>query len=388
MELATKLKGETVQTSIRKVGINPNHWYPLGWSDQLKPGKLQSAVVWQRSLVVYRDINGQVHALENRCPHRGVELHLGRVQGSGVACAYHGWVFDGITGQCTDIPYLPDDQKLPCAQVQSFPVQEKYGLIWVFPGDPDLADVQPLPDVPEYDDNDWLMIPITAHFKAHFSVCNENAMDVFHGFLHQDLQGWFNPVLLDLTATDASVHARYNVSYKGHLAKFLGLSESANEVTTLPISINYTYPHYASQLEGVSSVYLMRLPVDLSESRSFALFFFKVRLPQWFIRPLKPMVQKLIRTFMLQPFLNQDIEMMESEQQKYDAEPHRRFMEINPAIIALQRLIVRQYVQYMQQSNLSSDADLVYETMDEEAATSPNATTSDPLVKQTSTAGI
>ncbi|MEL6221943.1 MAG: aromatic ring-hydroxylating dioxygenase subunit alpha [Cyanobacteria bacterium J06627_8] len=358
MELATTLRGETVQTAIRKVGINPNHWYPLGWSDQLKPGDLKSAAVWQQQLVVYRDIDGRVHALDDRCPHRGVELHLGKVQGVGVACAYHGWVFDGDSGNCTNIPYLPPEQKLPCASVRSFPVREKYGLIWAFPGDPDLADDRLLPEVPEYDDNDWLMIPITAHFKAHFSVCNENAMDVFHGFLHQELQGWFNPTLLDLKATDSSVYARYNVSYKGHLAKFLGLSESANEVTTLPISINYTYPHYASQLEGVSSVYLMRLPVDLAESRSFAMFFFKIRLPQWLIRPFKPLLQRAIRRFMLQPFLNQDIEMMESEQKKYDAEPTRRFMEINPAIIALQRLIVRQYVQYMQQSNLSSEIDV------------------------------
>ncbi|MEB3210644.1 MAG: aromatic ring-hydroxylating dioxygenase subunit alpha, partial [Leptolyngbyaceae bacterium] len=211
MELATTLRGETVQTAIRKVGINPNHWYPLGWSNQLKPGQLQPAVVWRQHLVVYRDLSGRAYVLENRCPHRGVELHLGKVQGTGVACAYHGWVFDGNSGNCTDIPYLPNDQKLPCASVRSFPVREKYGLIWVFPGNPELADEKPLPKVPEYDSDDWLMIPITAHFQAHFSVCNENAMDVFHGFLHQELQGWFNPILLDLKGTDSSVYARYNV---------------------------------------------------------------------------------------------------------------------------------------------------------------------------------
>ncbi|MEB3212636.1 MAG: hypothetical protein VKL39_14850, partial [Leptolyngbyaceae bacterium] len=242
----------------------------------------------------------------------------------------------------------------------------------------------PLPKVPEYESDDWLMIPITAHFKAHFSVCNENAMDVFHGFLHQELQGWFNPILLDLKGTDSSVYARYNVSYKGHLAKFLGLSESANEVTTLPISINYTYPHFASQLQGVSSVYLMRLPVDLAESRSFAMFFFKIRLPQWLIQPLKPLVQKVIRTFMLQPFLNQDIEMMESEQRKYNTEPNRRFMEINPAIIALQRLIVKQYVQYMQQSNLSTEVDASDLLTDAPSNVSPNAQSVDPAPHETS----
>jgi phenylpropionate dioxygenase-like ring-hydroxylating dioxygenase large terminal subunit len=355
MELATALKSETVQTVVREVGINPNHWYPVGWSADLKSGDLKPVVVWQRAIALYRDAEGTVHALEDRCPHRGIELHRGKIQGTGLACAYHGWVFDGESGHCTSIPYLPPEQKLPCARVHSYPVQEKYGLVWVFPGSPDLAANHPLPDVPEYGNDEWLMVPITAHFKAHFSICNENAMDVFHGFLHQDLQGWFDPTLLDLKATDEYIYAKYNVSYKGRLAKFLGLSESATEVTTLPISINFTYPHYASRLEGVSSVYLMRLPVDRDESRSFAMFFFKVRLPQWFIRPLRPIVQQAIQKFMLRPFLNQDIEMMESEQLKYRAEPNRRFIEINPAIIALQRLIVRQYEQYVQQSSLLSE---------------------------------
>lgn len=355
MELATALKSETVQTVVREVGINPNHWYPVGWSANLKSGELKPVVVWQRAIALYRDTEGTVHALDDRCPHRGIELHRGKIQGTGLACAYHGWVFDGESGHCISIPYLPPEQKLPCARVHSYPVREKYGLIWVFPGHPERADDDSLPDVPEYGNDEWLMVPITAHFKAHFSICNENAMDVFHGFLHQDLQGWFNPTLLDLKATDSSVYARYNVSYKGHLAKFLGLSESATEVTTLPISIHYTYPHYASRLEGVSSVYLMRLPVDRAESRSFAMFFFKVRLPQWFIRPLRPLVQQAIQRFMLRPFLNQDIEMMESEQRNYQAEPEQRFIEINPAIIALQRLIVRQYEQYVQQSCLSPE---------------------------------
>jgi hypothetical protein len=51
------------------------------------------------------------------------------------------------------------------------------------------------------------------------------------------------------------------------------------------------------------------------------------------------------------PFLEQDVEMMESEQRTYQANPKRRYVEINPAILALQRLIVRQYEQFMQQSS-------------------------------------
>ncbi|HEY9650671.1 MAG TPA: aromatic ring-hydroxylating dioxygenase subunit alpha, partial [Coleofasciculaceae cyanobacterium] len=255
------------------------------------------------------------------------------------------------TGQCVSIPYLPPGQKLPCAQARSYLVQEKYSLIWIFPGNPALAETHPLPNIAEFEQPDWVMVSVTGHMKAHFSICNENAMDVFHGFLHQNLQGWFNPVLKSLRETETSVCADYDVSYKGNMAKFLGLTERADQITTRTISVQYHYPHYSTNLEGISSLYLMRLPVGPTESRSFALFFLKIGIPKWLRKPLEPLLQKVINRFVFMKFLNQDIEMMESEQQTYLANPQRRYVEINPAIIALQRLVVRQYEQFMQQSS-------------------------------------
>lgn len=358
MELATTLKGETVQNVIRTVGINPNYWYPVGWTHQLRVGQVMAAEVWQQAIAIYRDVDGRLHALEDACPHRGVALHKGKVHGANIACPYHGWEFNG-KGTCVKIPYLPDSQKLPCANARSYAVQEKYGLIWLFPGASDYAGQVGILEVPEFTEQDeWLMVRVTANFRAHFSVCNENAMDVFHGFLHQDLQGWFDPVLTDLQTTQASVRAEYNVSYKGRLAKFLGLSERVDEVTTLPITVHYRYPHFSSSLKGVSSLYLMRLPVGPAESRSFALFFFKVRLPKWLLRLVRNPLSVVIERFMLNRFLAQDIEMMESEQRTYQRNNKRRYVEINPAIIALQRVIVRQYEQFVQESSQSSHLDV------------------------------
>lgn len=352
MELATTLKSQRVQNRVREVGINPNYWYAVGWASQLQVGEIVSAIIWQQAIAVYRDANGQLHALEDACPHKGVALHKGKVQGCNLACPYHGWEFNG-SGDCVSIPYLTKEQKLPRAQARSYPIQEKYNIIWIFPGDPSLAIASQPPHIPEFDQPELLMVPISAHFQAHFSICNENAMDVFHGFLHQNLQGWFNPVLLNLKETESAVAAEYAVSYKGRMAQFLGLSERADEVTTLPVCVQYRYPHYYTSLEGVSSLYLMRLPVSPTKSRSFALFFFKVRLPLWILKPLKPLLQAILSRFVLPKFLAQDVEMIESEQQTYLANPQRRYVEINPAIIAIQRLIIRQYEQFMQKSSQS-----------------------------------
>ncbi len=350
MELATTLTSQTVQNAVREVGINPNYWYPVGWANQLKPGEIMPVVIWQQAIAVYRDANGMIHALEDACPHKGVALHKGKVQGCHLTCGYHGWEFNG-SGECVNVPYLPQEQKLPRAQARSYPVQEKYNLIWIFPGDPALAATRQPPDMPEFDNPDWLMVPVTARMQAHFSICNENSMDVFHGFLHQNLQGWFNPVLKSLRETEASVCAEYEVSYKGRMAKFLGLSDRAAEVTTRTTSVQYRYPHYYTYLEGISTLYLMRLPVGPTQSRSFTMFFLNIRLPKWLRKRIEPLLQTLLNRFVFMRFLNQDIEMIESEQQTYLANPQRRYVEINPAIIAVERLIIRQYEQFMQKSS-------------------------------------
>ncbi|MEM6400400.1 MAG: aromatic ring-hydroxylating dioxygenase subunit alpha [Cyanobacteria bacterium P01_D01_bin.116] len=355
MEIAPTLRSQTVQNRVREVGINPNYWYPATWASDLKLGQVLPVLIWNSAIALYRSEDGRVYAMEDACPHKGVALHKGKVVGENLTCPYHGWQFNG-DGICQSIPYLPKDQKLPCAKARSYAVREKYDLIWIFPGAVEDSEKAEIPSVPEYDDPNWLAIPIPGEFKAHFSICNENTMDVFHGYLHENLQGWFDPKLISLEASEASVFAQYRVSYQGWMTKFFGFSEQGNEVTTRSVTIKYNYPHYQSSLEGMSSLYLMRQPVGAQLTKSFSLLFIKIRLPQWFVKPLQKPITKIIWRFILKSFLDQDTEMIESEQQTYLANPQRRYVEINPAIIALQRVIVGQYEKFVQQSKkLSND---------------------------------
>ncbi len=343
MEASAVLKGQPIYRRARAVGINPNYWYPVLWADQLKRGDVVSVQVWEESLAVYRDADGAVNALANACPHKGVELHRGEVHGNNLVCPYHGWEFNSH-GQCVGIPYFPQEQKLPCAQARHYPTQEAYGIVWVFPGELELAAQHSLPEVPQYGQPGWFMVRIPGHFNAHFSICNENTMDVFHGFLHKDLQGWYDPKLLNLKQDDDGVSADYQVSYDGFLSKLLGLGAKGNSSTTRTVSIRYQYPHYATALESVSSLYLMRLPMGPTETRSFSLLFLKLPLPQWLLSgPLANVLEKVILNSIFLKFLHQDVEMMESEQHNYSINPHRNYVEVNPAIIALQRVIVGQY---------------------------------------------
>jgi renierapurpurin 18,18'-hydroxylase len=353
MTVSITLKSQIIQNQVREVGINENCWYPVAWAYQLKKKQVIPVKIWHKSIAVYRDLQGYVYALENACPHKGIELHLGEVNDDRIVCPYHGWEFDN-EGQCVNIPYFPKEQKLPRACAISYPAVERYGIIWVFPGERELASVYHIPEVPEYSDPNCLVVPITGIFQAHFSICNENAMDVFHGFLHNNLQGWFDPVLLELKDGDDFVKASYRVSYKGFLSRFIGIANDEQGVSTRIVSIHYQYPHYHTTLEGVSSLYLMRLPVGPNQTRSFSLLFLpKVRLPKWLLRLAGAVMVPIVRRLLFMPFLEQDIGMMESEQRTYDDNKERRYVEVNPAIIALQRVTVRQYEIFKQKSNPS-----------------------------------
>ncbi|MEM1239144.1 MAG: aromatic ring-hydroxylating dioxygenase subunit alpha [Cyanobacteria bacterium P01_H01_bin.26] len=374
MESSAVLKGQPIYRRARAVGINPNYWYPVLWSHELKPGQPAAVHIWQTAMVVYRGQTGSVHAMADACPHKGVELHRGEVHGNNLVCPYHGWEFDS-SGTCIRIPYYPDDQKLPCVKAISYPAQEAYGIVWVFPGDATLATTTPLPEVPQHGQPGWFMVRIPAHFQAHFSICNENTMDVFHGFLHKELQGWYDPKLLQLKRSDEDVSAQYQVSYEGFLSKLLGLGAQGSDTTTRTVSIHYRYPHYATSLESVSSLYLMRLPVGPTETKSFSLLFLKLPLPQWLLSgPISRLLEKVILHSVFLKFLHQDVEMIESEQRNYSIDPQRKYTEVNPAILALQRTIVGQYERFLETSQMSSP------TASKESSTPPSQEASNGML--------
>jgi len=126
-----------------------NHWYPALASWRLR--KAPKAVrLLGEDIVLFRD-GGRVHALRDRCPHRGAKLSLGRClyPGSGtISCPYHGWTFEGGTGRCVAKLVEGPDAPMPRqAAVQAYAVRVHAGVVWVFVGD-----IEPVPlddDLPE-----------------------------------------------------------------------------------------------------------------------------------------------------------------------------------------------------------------------------------------------
>lgn len=122
-------------------------WHPVAACADLPAGKLVPVRLLGCEVVLWRGADGGVRAWEDRCPHRGTRLSIGRIFGDEVVCAYHGWHFDG-SARCTLIPALPNLAAKTQARVRAYLAREKYGLVWVCVGTP-AADVLPFP---EYDD--------------------------------------------------------------------------------------------------------------------------------------------------------------------------------------------------------------------------------------------
>ncbi len=114
-----------------------NAWY-VAASDSDIGHSLYPTTLLGEPVVLFRKTDGELVALEDACPHRKLPLSLGRLDGNQIECGYHGLTFDG-QGTCTR---APTSGRIPSrARVHSYPVHVRYGLVWLWMGEPSLADV-------------------------------------------------------------------------------------------------------------------------------------------------------------------------------------------------------------------------------------------------------
>ena len=129
-----------------------NAWYAAAWSHEIAH-ELAARTICDQDMVLYRRTDGQVTALEDACWHRLLPLSMGRLEGDQVICGYHGLVFNSA-GRCT---YMPAQKTInPSACVRAYPMAERHRLVWVWPGDPALADPAKIPDFHWNDGTDWV----------------------------------------------------------------------------------------------------------------------------------------------------------------------------------------------------------------------------------------
>jgi 5,5'-dehydrodivanillate O-demethylase len=163
------------------------YWHPVAIAADLTPESPTKFVrILGEDLVLFQTPKGEVGLLHDRCAHRGASLSYGRVEERGIACAYHGWLYD-IKGNCLDTPAEPAESKF-CLTVKqkAYPVQKLAGLYWTYMGP------QPAPEIPKYDvwarTDGWHWLRVLPRLDCNWLQAMENSVDTAHlHILHQEL---------------------------------------------------------------------------------------------------------------------------------------------------------------------------------------------------------
>ena len=152
-----------------------NTWYVACMPDEIDAKPLGRKICGE-SMVFYRGDDNRAVALEDFCPHRGAQLSLGSVCEGKLVCGYHGLVM-GCDGKTVS---MPGQRVGGFPKIRAFPVVERYGFIWVWPGDPALADPATIHHLEWAENPDWAYGGGLYHIEADYRLMIDNLMDLTH----------------------------------------------------------------------------------------------------------------------------------------------------------------------------------------------------------------
>ena len=165
----------------------PNGWFVVAEASELGSGEVRALRAFDRDLVLYRAADGTPHVLDAHCPHLGAHLAVGgRVEEGCLRCPFHGWKFDGESGECVDIPYGDVKRIPPKAHARTYPTLERNHMIWAWYHAQDGEPFYEVPEVPEFHDPDWSPVLVRS-FEIRVSAQDmaENNVDFSHfRFVH------------------------------------------------------------------------------------------------------------------------------------------------------------------------------------------------------------
>jgi 5,5'-dehydrodivanillate O-demethylase oxygenase subunit len=163
------------------------YWHPVAIAAELpEENPVKFVRILGEDLVLFQTKKGELGLLHDRCSHRGASLSYGRVEERGIACAYHGWLYD-IQGNCLEVPSEPTGSNF-CRSIKhkAYPVQKLAGLYWAYFGPP------PAPAIPKYDvwarTDGWHWLRALPQLDCNWLQAMENSVDTAHlHILHQEL---------------------------------------------------------------------------------------------------------------------------------------------------------------------------------------------------------
>ena len=203
-----------------------NAWYAAGWSHELTGTALLPRKILNEPVVLFRGPGGAAVALADRCPHRFVPLHEGKLKDGVLECGYHGLCFDS-TGSCVNNPH--GDHVIPkAARVKNYRLAERDGIIWMWMGDPALADEVKIRSFPQFGGNPrFTCVYGYLHVAANYQLISDNLLDLTHGqYLHPMFANAAGPATFEPSSDsdEFTVWARFlrKSQYPNKYFQFLG----------------------------------------------------------------------------------------------------------------------------------------------------------------------
>lgn len=152
-----------------------NAWYVACTPDDIATRPLGRMICGER-IAFYRGPEGRVAAVEDFCPHRGARLSLGSVCEGNLVCGYHGLVM-GCDGKTVS---MPGQRVRGFPAIRSYPVVERYGFIWVWPGEAAEADPAKIQYLHWADSSEWGYGGGLYHIGCDYRLMIDNLMDLTH----------------------------------------------------------------------------------------------------------------------------------------------------------------------------------------------------------------
>ena len=164
-----------------------NAWYVGAWGTEVGRQKMLRRTLLNEPVVFFRQEDGTPVALADKCAHRHAPLSAGKLVGDNIQCPYHGLEYNA-DGDCVRVP--GQSKVPPGCRVQSYPVVERYQWIWIWMGDPALANPDDIEDFHWMDHPDWRAKGELLYLKGDYKLLVENLLDLSHlSYIHATTLG-------------------------------------------------------------------------------------------------------------------------------------------------------------------------------------------------------
>jgi len=250
-----------------------NQWYAVLDSREVKKGKLLGITRMGEKLVFWRNADGSIGCLKDKCAHRGVQLSCGKIISGTVQCPFHGFQYD-TSGKGVLIPANGRNAPVPANfKVPSYPAREAHGLIWIFWGQS-----KKLPPIPWFNnlDESFSYSTVPDPWDAHYSRVIENQLDVVHlPFVHYNTIGRGNKTLVhgplaELVDSELKIWMR-NVTDDG---KTKPEKPSEIDKSSSPVYLYFIFPNiWQNVISPDIRVMIAFAPVDEEHTIAYLRFY-------------------------------------------------------------------------------------------------------------------